>query len=85
MVIEDLKQAFNNAVFYKSGMIKNCLDSYFGNYEHRVRTETNNYFIVEMTPKPFTKNLNKISVKFEFIGATTQHDLHKICNISIIK
>lgn len=84
MLVQDLKKAFNNAIFYKIGMIKNGLDGYFGLYENRVIEETNSYFIVEMTPKPFTRKLKKTKVKFDFTNSI-EKNFKKICDIKTIK
>ena len=84
MVLVDLKRVYNNVVFHKTAMIKNSLDNYYGSYEHNIVEDNNNYFIIEMTPKPFTNGLNKMSIKFDIIQSKVYNHLNKIYNISLI-
>lgn len=84
MLIQDLNNAFNNALFYKAGMIQNGLDCHFGCYDNKVIEETNSYFIVEMTPKPFAKKLKRTKVIFGFTNSF-EKGLKKICDIKVVK
>lgn len=83
MDINNIQQAFNNTLFYKSVMIKNSLDTHFGHYNHNIIEENGCYFVVEMKPQSYMKKLKPIKVKFEFIPSN-YGQLNKINKISLI-
>lgn len=84
MLIKELKLAFNNTLFYKSGMVKIGLENHFGSYESNVIEEAPTYFVVEMKPYPFAKSMKRAKVKFDFIKSEVP-TLNKVINISLVK
>lgn len=82
--LDDLNNAFINSLFYKCVMVKNGLDCYFGKYTNTIIEETEKYFVIQMTPKPYAKTLDIVKVRFDFTPSY-YGSLYKIINISFVE